>query len=319
MKIDVHNHAIPRESLDLLVSDAGYGITIEGGDVRVRSGFVFPLFDSFHDPKAKLAELEKHELDAAVVSIAPPVFLYDAPADKAELFCATTNEGFVRYAAAAQSKLRWMAHVPMQDVDRAVAMLREAKAAEAVGVEIGTYICGHRPDEPMFERFWKTAEELGLMVMIHPWDNSPYPGLEDWFLQNAVGNPLETMIVGCRLICSGLLDRMPKLRVLLVHGGGHLPYQLGRLRHAISVRPELKGVALNPWAYIGRLMFDSLTHDERALSYLVEKAGTENVFIGTDLPFDMAPSKPIAAALGALGEERASLLYHRNAVTHFGF
>ena len=156
-------------------------------------------------------------------------------------------------------------------VDVAVAMLRAAKAQGAVGVEVGTNINSDRLDAPMFEAFWAAAEELGLLVMLHPTNNAPYPGLGDWYLQNAVGNPLETMIAGCRLICSGLLDRFPSIQILLVHGGGHLPYQLGRLRHAISVRKELAGLAPDPWIYAKRMNFDSLTHDAQALRYLVDR------------------------------------------------
>src|SRR5277367_4861350 len=127
------------------------------------------------------------------------------------------------------------------------------------------------------------------------------------------------MIAGCRLICSGILDRMPNLRVLLAHGGGHLPYQLGRLRHAIAVRPELAGVSPNPWAYFGRLQFDSLTHDELALAYLVDRAGVENVFVGTDLPFDMAPPEPVARIRDALGMRQATIVCEQNPMTAFGF
>lgn len=319
MKIDTHNHAIPREALDLLRTDPAFGASFPGDDIRLHDGFQFPLSDAFFDPKAKLAELAAHELDAAVLSIAPPVFFYDLPADRSEQFCAAANEGFVRFAEFDPQRFRWMAHVPLQDVDRSVKMLREAKRNGAVGVEIATQILGKRPDDPNFEPFWRTAEELDLLVMMHPWYNGSYLGLSDWYLQNAVGNPQETMIAGCRLICSGILDRMPRLKVMLVHGGGHLPYQLGRLRHAISVRHELAGVSPDPWSYIGRLVFDSLTHDEQAMAYLVDRVGNENVFVGTDLPFDMAPHKPISSVRSALGEEDAAFIYERNPKALFGF
>jgi aminocarboxymuconate-semialdehyde decarboxylase len=305
MMIDVHNHVIPREVLDLLERDPSYGVSFANGAMKSRSKFEFPLPPAFFDPTAKLAELDAHELDAAVLSIAPPAFLYEVGAEKSEALCAATNLGLARFATAAPDRFRWMAHVPMAHLDRAIPMLREAKAEGAVGVELATQIGPLRVDDPSFAPFWRAVEELGLLVMPHPFDNAPYPGLGDWYLQNVIGNPLETMILGCRLICSGVLDRHPGARVLLVHGGGHLPYQLGRLRHAAEVRPELANAPRDPWAYMGQLVFDTLTHDVQALTYLVDRVGGENVVVGTDLPFDMSPRMPVSALREAVGERAA--------------
>ena len=319
MKIDVHNHAIPREALDLLLSDDAYGASVSNGNLKLHDGFAFPLLDSFHDPKAKIEELRENQLDAAVLSIAPPTFFYDLPLVLAEKFAAAVNEGFLKFAEAAPDRFRWFAHVPMQDVDATIPMLKEAKKNGAVGVEIATSILGKRPDEAIFEEFWRTADELEMLVMLHPWYNPPFPGVDEWYLQNVAGNPQETMVAGCRVICSGLLDRYAKLRVMLVHGGGHLPYQLGRLRHAIDVRPELDGVADDPWAYSGRLLFDTLTHDNQATAYLVDRMSPSNVFVGTDLPFDMAPKNPIESLISAVGEKLACTIHTDNPTKYFGF
>jgi aminocarboxymuconate-semialdehyde decarboxylase len=318
MKIDVHNHVLPREVLELFKTDPAFGTSLKEKQIDIR-GFAFSLSQAFYDPQAKLHELEQHELDAAVVSMAPPSFLYELAADKTQILCAAANDGLARFAKHAPDRFRWMAHVPMLSPDHAMPMLKQAKADGAVGVEIATSIAGRRLDDSMFDGFWATAEALNLLVMIHPWYNSAYPGLDDWYFQNVIGNPLETMIAGCRLICSGLLDRRPALRILLVHGGGNLPYQLGRLQHAISVRPELKNVSKDPWAFAGRLVFDSLTHDEKALVYLVDRVGIDNVVFGTDLPFDMAPTKPVSQVRAALGEGRAAQVLERNPATLLGF
>jgi aminocarboxymuconate-semialdehyde decarboxylase len=300
MIIDVHNHAIPRSVLDLFKKRAGYGVSFPGPLMRLSDGFQFPLKPSFYDAKAKLAELSAHELDGAILSIAPPAFLYGVATDLGEELCNTTNEGLAKFIEEAPDRLRWMGHVPMQSPDLATAMVKRLKRQGAVGVEVGTHINGIRLDDEVFEPFWAAAATDKLLVMLHPCDNAPYPGLEDWYLQNAIGNPLETMIAGCRLICAGLPDRFPDAEILLVHGGGHLPYQLGRLRHAISVRPELKGVPPDPWAYASRMKFDTLTHDAAALTYLASRVGAGNLYIGTDLPFDMAPSAPMNTLRTAL-------------------
>jgi aminocarboxymuconate-semialdehyde decarboxylase len=319
MKIDVHNHAIPPAVLDLFNRDHAYGVTFPTSLMRTPDGFQFPLVESFYDVKAKMAELQAHDLDGAVLSIGPPAFLYASAPAKGEALCIAANEGLAKFSEAAPDRFRWMAHIPLQQVDAAVAVLRKAKRQGAVGVEIGTNINGVRLDEPIFEPFWAAAQELGLLVMLHPTNNAPYPGLSDWYLQNAIGNPLETMIAGCRLICSRLFDRFPSIEVLLVHGGGHLPYQLGRLRHAITVREELVGVPADPWAYAKRMKFDSLTHDAQALAYLVDRVGIDNVFVGTDLPFDMAPPRPTETLHAGVGEAAAKQIAVTNAAVRFGF
>jgi aminocarboxymuconate-semialdehyde decarboxylase len=300
MIIDVHNHAIPPSVIDLFRKESGYGVSFPDSLMRLSDGFQFPLNPSFYDGKAKLAELAAHELDGAVLSVAPPTFLYGIDAALGEELCETSNEGLAKFAEVAPERLRWIGHIPMQNPDAATAMLKRLKSQGAVGVEVGTHVNGVRLDDKAFEPFWAAAAADRLLVMLHPYNNAAYPGLADWYLQNAIGNPLETMIASCRLICAGILDRFPGAEILLVHGGGHLPYQLGRLRHAISVRPELKGVTPDPWTYAREMKFDTLTHDADALKYLVSRVGAGNVFVGTDLPFDMAPSKPMATLRAAV-------------------
>lgn len=319
MKIDIHNHVIPRQVIDLFGRDSAYGMRLTNGRIICPDGFQFPLAPSFHDPQAKLNELERHGLDAAVLSIAPPAFLYEASSAKAELLCETANDGMADFVSSAPHRFRWTAHVPMQAPLLAAKMLGRAARAGAVGVEIATNIAGSRLDDSAFEPFWAAAQELRLPVMIHPYYNAPHPGLNDWYLQNVIGNPLETMIAACRLICSGVLDRFPKISVILVHGGGHLPYQLGRLRHAISVRQELADSPKDPWFYLGRIKFESLTHDVGALRYLVDRVGAENVFVGTDLPFDMASPTPFADANEAAGAIAARQIAEVNPKTMFRF
>jgi aminocarboxymuconate-semialdehyde decarboxylase len=103
-----------------------------------------------------------------------------------------------------------------------------------------------------------------------------------------IGNPVETFIAGCRLLVGGVFDRHPDLRVLLVHGGGALPYQIGRLQHAYEVREETSSVAGRPpLSYLDNLRFDTAVFDRRALQHLLTLAGPERVLFGSDLPFDM--------------------------------
>jgi aminocarboxymuconate-semialdehyde decarboxylase len=155
-------------------------------------------------------------------------------------------------------------------------------------------------------------------VLIHPAFNCYHPALDQWYLQNAIGNPLETTITVERLICAGVLARHPQVRLLLMHGGGFLPYQTGRLVHARGVRPELAATPVNAWEFFGQLYFDTITHDAAALRYLVERVGLDHVVLGTDLPFDMALATPVATLADALTEAQAEAVAVTNPRRLFG-
>lgn len=316
MKIDVHNHAIPRAAIERLNGDPVYGATVKDG---VWSGGVhvnFELADSFVDAGAKLAELESKGLDAAVVSVSPTIFYYHVDAEAGEAMAVAANDGL---AAMASDRLKWMASVPLQAPERAVAVLEDAVRAGAVGVEIGTSTAETPLDDPSLEVFWAAAARLRTPVMLHPAYVPKHPRLQDYYLENVIGFPLETTIALERLICAGVLDRYPALRVVGLHAGGYFPWQAGRLRHARTVRPELADSPADPWSYLGRILLDPITHDADALRYLVAKAGAENLVLGTDLPFDMATPDPLGALRAALDEETVVRITERNPAELYRF
>jgi aminocarboxymuconate-semialdehyde decarboxylase len=307
MRWDVHNHAVPRDVVELLRSGKGYPVRLEGEVLeadRVRA----ELTPEFLDPAVKLEQLDRLGLEAAVVSGAPPLFAYDADAERGEALCRAVNSGLADLCSHDAQRLRWLAHVPLQASDRAAEALRAAAGSGAVGVHIATSVAGTPLDRAGLEPFWDAAEELDMAAMLHPAYNNPHPGLEGYHLQNAVGNQLETTIAAERLIVTGTLDRHPRLRLLLVHAGGYLPWQAGRLRHAATVRQELAGAPSDPWAYPGRIFMDTITHDAAALRHLVERAGPEAVVMGTDLPFDMATPEPVAALEDAVDGDTAAAI-----------
>lgn len=290
----MHNHAVPREAVELLRTDAGYPIRVEGDFMeadRVRA----ELTSVFVDPRAKLEQLEQVGLEAAVVSVSPALFAYEADGERGASLCRAVNRGLAELCTHDPSRLRWIAHVPLQAPDAAVELMAEAAGASALGAQIGTSVAGTPLTEAGLERFWAAAERHDMALMLHPAYNNPHPGLEGYHLQNAIGNQLETTIAAERLIVTGVLDRHPRLRLLLVHAGGYVPWQAGRLRHAASVRAELAGAPPDPYAYFGRIFVDTITHDAEALRFLVERVGAHSVAMGTDLPFDMATPQPVAA------------------------
>jgi aminocarboxymuconate-semialdehyde decarboxylase len=201
MRWDVHNHAVPREAVELLRSASGYRVRIDGASLeadRVRA----ELTPEFLDPAVKLDQLHRLGLEAAVVSGAPPLFAYEADPERGEALCLAVNSGLAEFCAHDPHRLRWLAHVPLQAPGRAADVLGAAAAGGAVGAHIGTSVAGTPLDRAGLEPFWAAAEELDMAVMLHPAYNNPHPGLEGYHLQNAVGNQLETTIAAT---CPGRL------------------------------------------------------------------------------------------------------------------
>lgn len=318
MFIDVHNHVIPDPVLRLAARDGGLGISTDDGMFRSPNHVPFPLVPTFHSPQEKTADLAKRGLWGAVVSPAPVLFGYDLDPRLAIALCEATNEGMAEFCAYAPDRLHWLANLPMQAPREAARMYAEAVSAGAVGAALGTSIAGRRLDEPGFGAFWEQADAIGRPVLIHPAFNCAHPALDQWYLQNVIGNPLETTIVVERLICAGVLARHPRVRLLLMHGGGFLPYQTGRLVHARGVRPELVDAPENAWDFFGQLYFDTITHDASALRYLVSRAGLDHVVLGTDLPFDMALARPADTLAEALSDEQAQAVGVTNPRRLFG-
>lgn len=317
--IDVHNHAMPSLALELLRADSGYGVTLDGTRWRGGKHVEFEIAPSFVEPDAKLAELEERGLRAAVVSVAPPLFNYHVDPVRGEEMARAVNEGLEAFCAAAPERLRWLATVPLQDPERAVGVLGHAVERGCVGVEVATTVVDRRLDEDVFEPFWAAAERLGLPVTLHPaYTEGINPGLAPFYLENVLGYPFDTTIAVERLICAGTLDRHPGLQLVLVHAGGYFPYQAGRLLHARGVRPELAGGPADPWGYLDRLHFDTITHDRLALEYLVRRVGAERVVLGTDLPFDMALTEPLELLRSAVDGDTAGVIAERNPAALYG-
>ncbi|MGI9557955.1 MAG: hypothetical protein ACR2N5_08445, partial [Solirubrobacterales bacterium] len=141
MKIDVHNHGLPEPAIEVLRSEPAFGVELDGykwsgGHDAVMSGskVEFEIGAGFRETQAKLDELDENGIDGAIVSVTPPLFYYELEAETMANLCDATNAGFAEMCAEAPDRLWWMAHLPMQAPEQAIAMLEQAKAAGCVGV-----------------------------------------------------------------------------------------------------------------------------------------------------------------------------------------
>jgi aminocarboxymuconate-semialdehyde decarboxylase len=190
--------------------------------------------------------------------------------------------------------------VPMQDTPLATEELARCKRIGLAGVQIGTNINQLNLGEPQFFDFFAACEELGMAIFVHPWEMMGEADMQKYWLPWLVGMPAEVSRAICSLIFSGVLERLPRLRICFAHGGGSFPATIGRIDHGFSVRPDLCAIdnPHSPRRYLNRMYFDSLVHEPAKLDYLIKLVGADQVALGSDYPFPLgeaAPGKMIEA------------------------
>jgi aminocarboxymuconate-semialdehyde decarboxylase len=325
MIIDTHTHFIPEALATEAPRRPEWGVEVQSRAghawVAHEQGFAYPFDDAFLGGDAKLADMDARGIDASILSLAPTLFLYWIGAQPAEAFARFANDALAETVERSAGRLAGLGTLPMQSPAAAADELRRCvEELGFCGAQIGTNVEAEALDHPRFAPVLEAADALGAPLVLHPYYVGPKPGLEDYYLTNIAGNPLDTALAAARLIFSGTLERLGALRPVLVHAGGFLPFQLGRLDHGWSVRPEPK-VRLDrpPSDYLDRFHFDTITHHDGALRWLLELAGPDRVLLGSDLPFDMGDGDPVGRLERvARSDEVREQVAGRNAERLFG-
>lgn len=298
--IDLHNHVIPRGIVDAIAATPGrFAARVDYSTATTKiihdQGYAYPLFPEFIDAQAKLSSMDKRGIDIAVLSSAPTMFFYWVDPQTATDAARLINDGIAEMVQQCPARLRGMGTLPMQDPVAALNELeRCVKMLGFRSVEIGTSVEGIPLSDERYRALFRRADELGVFIFAHPYFVGDKCGLEPYYMTNLIGNPLETTIMVAHLSFSGRLDELKNLRILLAHGGGFMPFQIGRLAHGHEVRPEPKALsATSPLEHAKRFFYDTITHNSQALRFLIDLVGADHVAIGTDAPFDMGLQNPV--------------------------
>ena len=251
--------------------------------------------EAMKDRDDRIRVLDAMGIDMQVVAPIPFQCWYQSPDEHCVKGSQIVNDGIAEWVGGAADRFVGLGTVPMTVPDEAAAELRRCMTElNMKGVQILTNIDGAEVSDPRFEPFWKAAEELGALVMIHPNGFSQGDRFQDYYFANVMGNPLETSLALAHLIFSGTMEKFPKLKVLGVHGGGYLPAYSGRIDHAWGARQDSRaGLPRPPTEYLKRMYFDSVVFTPDQLEYLVSQYGADHIVMGTDYPYDMADYDPV--------------------------
>jgi aminocarboxymuconate-semialdehyde decarboxylase len=298
MNIDIHAHIIvpeitraaaPNETWRPKVGWENGRQFVEFGGKRLGSAL-----REFVDMETILAEQDKAGVDRLLLTPWSSLFRYDADLAASVQANHIQNDALAGIVDQYGSRVAALGTVPLQDSEAAVAELKRAmNELGLLGVEIGTNVNGVYLGDPQFRPFWAAAEALGAFIEIHPVSGLSGSAKKDYYLWNSYANPAETALTAAHMIMSGLLEEHPHLKICLFHGGGYLPYQIGRLDRAYDMRPEARQkISAPPSTYLKKFYIDTITHSGPALSYLIDLVGVEQVLMGSDYPFDMGYDRP---------------------------
>src|SRR5436190_1277632 len=179
-------------------------------------------------------------------------------------------------------------HIPGLAVGELERCLRELGLA---GVAISTTAGGLELGDAALRPFWAKAEELAALVYVHPGGNRDRR-FKRYNLWNSVGQAFEEAMAISSLMYDGVLETFPKLKICISHGGGYMPYYMGRIDPNYAEKANTRiNMRKPPIDYLRMLYFDSCVYEGAVLQHLVDKVGAERVVLGSDYP--VGESKPV--------------------------
>ena len=295
LTIDAHAHILTDETMKLLeketpkvapkltsIGNDMYELSIAGTPYR-------PFPKGGFDIEQRLKDMAASDVDMQVLSITPQTFLYNQDAGLTTTSSIIQNDQIAKHVKDYPKRFYGLATLPMQ-VPKAAAdeLTRAITKLGMKGAQIASNIMGKNLDEPEFEPVWQVANQHSAFFMIHPNNVAGADRLKNYYLNNLIGNPLDTTIAAASLVFGGVIERYPNIRFFMVHGGGFTPYQAGRWQHGWHVRPEpQKHLKKPPAETIRTFYWDTILHGKPALEFLVKEFGAAHVMLGSDYPYDM--------------------------------
>jgi aminocarboxymuconate-semialdehyde decarboxylase len=319
--VDVHAHWYPPAVVALMrARGEAHGLAvheIDGKGTQFKLGPLItgPLTPAYTDLDARLATMDAQGVAVHALSFSQPM-VYWAGAELGAALCTTFNDALAEAHGRHPQRLVGLACLPLHVPELAVQELeRVAKLPGIRGAYAATRIGERDLSDKSFFPVYERLEALGLPLFLHPNQVLAPERLAPFYLTNLIGNPTETAIAAAHLIFGGVLDRFPKLDVVLPHAGGAFPWLVWRLRRGWEKRPDLHPLSQDPQSYLKRFHYDTIGYADPVIDYLVSLVGSDRVMMGTDYCFPIAVERPVDAVMGnpSLDTTARAAITERNA------
>ena len=323
--IDIHHHYFPPELINEIKQHANalgieYFAPKDGGEsplsIKFPGGNRLNLDRRLAEVENRLQVMSQGKVAIATVEVQTSAVGYELDGHRGESWSKLYNEAIQALVKRHPNRFVGIATVPLQDPPRAARILEHAiRDLKLSGVTIASNVVGKYYDSKEFDPFWKKAEELDVLMIMHPEWVAGSDKMGGYGLRTVCGNPADTTLSVGYIIYSGVFDRFPKLKLALLHGGGFFPYHLGRFDRGLTsgtgAGPSRIPASQPPSKYLKNLYFDNLVYRVETVEYLKRMVGTEHVMVGTDYPYElgdwMAAEK--IEQMNATEAEREAMLY----------
>jgi aminocarboxymuconate-semialdehyde decarboxylase len=308
--IDVHTHMLTNEWVSLLESHGGPSYTLKtvSGGLRAihvdGAPFMTPVPNMF-DWEARIANMNKVRVDIAITSLTCPN-VYWGTAEVSLKAARVANDDMASAQKTWPDRIRWFASLPWQHEALALQELKRACDNGAVGVMVLANIGGKPLAEKSFERIWQEIDRRALPVLVHP--TAPpgvaQMGMHEFQLTAPIGFTFDTSLAIARCIYDGFFDRYPNLKLIASHGGGALPYLVGRLDICWDNIPAARAKTTEPPRnYMRRIYVDSVVFRQDVLNMCVSVCGPDNVLYGSDYPHTIGDMAGCLSRVDALPDD----------------
>jgi len=311
MAIDAHAHYVP-PALIAAVRERGreFGVRLveQPGAPTPALEFAYgfrvrPFFPKLVEPvEQRKGWLDAQRITRQLVATWPDIYGYGLPREHGAEWHRVLNDTLASWCSDHADRFSFVASVPLPNAQDAVTELERVRARGAVAAMLPANVEGTNIGELALDDFWATAEMLQLPLIVHPVLVGPAPRAAKFGLRQSAQYTYDTTLGVASLLFSGVLDRFPRLTFVLSHGGGAFPYLAGRfdIMHARMDRTEQGDVAQkSPSAYVPLMVYDTIVHAAKALRFLAELVGIEQLVLGTDYSFPPADLDPLGSLRAA--------------------
>ena len=309
--IDVHAHGVPPQFMEAVKKSGLGGVKVEGGNGSYTVTFpgaepLRPVTGVMVDFKERLNWMDGQGMRQQLIAPWLDVHGQELPAADGQEWVRQLNDAMAEQVSGSGGRLLAYATLHLADAKAAARELeRCASKLKLTGSMLPTFFPQGEIHDARYDAVWEAAQALDIPLVLHPTTDSPSACMFEATpkFKGLYGRTMDTTVAATQLIMNGVFDRFPKLRLVLVHGGGFLPYQSGR------VDREFKGPTGQSFTeYVQRFYYDTCLMTKHSLRMLFDLVGTGQVMIGSDYAATSVERKSVklTAALDAAGVDAAA-------------